>query len=320
MTPTSDERPALEPAPLKISRTFHIPRKIVFQAWSSADHIKRWFSPANCTVPEARVDMRPGGVFQVRMCGPDGIDHWSRGSFVEVSPYDRLVLDLHVSDGDGRALFRAFTEVDFADVPGGTRMDVRQTYTFASPTEAAWAMALAPQGWEQTLDKLNAELTQMWGETDYQRSTVHAVFTVGRTFDSPVARVFRAFSDVTAKSRWFGGEEGRWQLLERQMDFRVGGRERVKGRWDGGIVSTFDAVYHDIIPDVRIIYTYEMHLDARKISVSLATIELESLGAGSTKLKITEQGVFLDCFEDAGSRELGTNFLLDRLSASLAKN
>jgi uncharacterized protein YndB with AHSA1/START domain len=199
-------------------------------------------------------------------------------------------------------------------------MDVTQTYTFASPAEAGWVMALAPRGWEQTLDKLNIELTRMWSETDHRRSTVHAVFTVGRTYDSPVSRVFRAFSDVTAKSRWFGGEESRWQLIERQMDFRVGGRERVKGRWDGGVVSTFDAVYHDIIPDERIIYTYEMHLDARKISVSLATIELKALDAERTRLRITEQGVFLDGFEDAGSREQGTNFLLDRLGTSLAKD
>jgi hypothetical protein len=59
-----------------------------------------------------------------------------------------------------------------------------------------------------------------------------------------------------------------------------------------------------------------MHLDARKISVSLATIELAPAGAG-TKLKLTEQGAFLDGYDDAGSREHGTGLLLDRLGASL---
>jgi uncharacterized protein YndB with AHSA1/START domain len=313
----NDKRPAIQPATLRISRIFHAPREIVFRAWSTADHIRRWFAPSECTVPEAEVDMRPGGIFEARMCGPDGIDHWSRGKFVEVIPHDRLVLDLNVSDGNGRALFRAYTEVNFADVIGGTRVDITQTHTFADPAEAAWAVALAPQGWSQTLDKLEAELTRMWNKSEMKRSAVHAVFTIERTYDSPPEHVFRAFSDVTAKNRWFSGEEGRWQLLEREMDFRPGGRERLKGRWEGGVASTFDAIYHDIVPSERIIYSYEMHLGDRKISVSLATIELQALDSHRTKLKVTEQGVFLDGYEDAGSREIGTGFLLDRLGASL---
>ncbi len=73
----------------------------------------------------------------------------------------------------------------------------------------------------------------------------------------------------TAKQKWFGGPPGRWELLERHMDVRLGGRKRLKGRREGGVVSTFDAVYHDVIRNERLIYTYEMHLDDKKISVSL---------------------------------------------------
>jgi uncharacterized protein YndB with AHSA1/START domain len=102
------------------------------------------------------------------------------------------------------------------------------------------------------------------------------------------------------------------------MDFRVGGAERLKGRWANGVVSTFDAVYHDIVPNERIVYSYTMHLDEKKISVSLATMQLKSAGSGRTTLKVTEQGAFLDGYDDAGSRERGTGFLLDRLGASLA--
>ena len=83
-----------------------------------------------------------------------------------------------------------------------------------------------------------------------------------------------------------------------------------------GMVSTFDAVYFDVVPNERLVYAYEMHLDERKISVSLATIELKPAGAG-TRLAVTEQGAFLDGYDDAGSREHGTGFLLDRLGASL---
>jgi hypothetical protein len=45
---------------------------------------------------------------------------------------------------------------------------------------------------------------------------------------------------------------------------------------------------------------------------------MKRAGANRTALTVTEQGVFLDGYEDAGSREIGTGFLLDRLGASLA--
>lgn len=48
----------------------------------------------------------------------------------------------------------------------------------------------------------------------------------------------------------------------------------------------------------------------------LATPQLEPAGRG-TRLKVAEQGAFLDGFDDAGSREHGTGKLLDALGASL---
>jgi uncharacterized protein YndB with AHSA1/START domain len=137
-----------------------------------------------------------------------------------------------------------------------------------------------------------------------------------RTYDASPSRVFRALSDRAAKARWFEGGAG-YTLLERDMDVRPGGRERVKGRWHSGMVSTFDATYYDVIPDKRLVYVYEMHLNEQKISVSLATMELHAIGSG-TRLVVTEQGAFLDGYDDAGSREKGTGFLLDLLGASLA--
>ncbi|MGH6876510.1 MAG: SRPBCC family protein, partial [Rhizomicrobium sp.] len=303
---------------LKISRTFHAAREIVFKAWSSPDHVKHWFCPAQFTAPEARVEMRVGGPFEVCMRAPDGTEHWTRGAFAEVVPFERLVLDLHAEDANGHRLFGAWTEVTFAEVLGGTRMDVVQSYSFADAGRAAPMIAGAPAGWSQTLDRLEVEISRMRGGGGLKRSVVHATFSVERTYEAPLERVFRALSDETAKSKWFSGEAGRWQMIERRMDFRVGGRERLKGRWDRGVVSTFDAIYHDIVPNERIVYTYDMHLDEAKISVSLATIQLRAENANRTALKITEQGAFLDGYDDAGSRERGTGLLLDRLGASLA--
>ncbi|HEV7136452.1 MAG TPA: SRPBCC family protein [Steroidobacteraceae bacterium] len=148
------------------------------------------------------------------------------------------------------------------------------------------------------------------------RSVVHAIFDLERTYPAPVARVWKAFTDLTAKEKWFAGTPGKWQLLERQMDVRVGGREVLKGRWANGSVSTFDAVYHDVIENERLVYSYQMFRDDRKISVSLATLQFCAQGS-RTALMLTEQGAFLDGYDDAGSREHGTGLLLDALGTSL---
>ena len=316
MAETTAKKLPNHPPPVKISRTLHAPREIVFAAWSSADHVKRWFAPTGYAVPEAKVEMRAGGPFEVLMRSPDGVEHWARGTFAEVSKHDRLALDLTVADARGRALFRAYTEANFSDALGGTRLDVTQTYEVIDP-DAAWMAEGAPQGWAQTLDHLAAEVTRMSLEGAPERSVIHGSFSIERTYDAPVERVWRALSDEKAKAKWFGGSEGQWREIQRNMDFEVGGRERVIGRWEGGVVSTFSAVYHDIVVNQRIVYSYEMWLNERKISVSLATFEIAPTGEGHTRLKVTEQGAFLDGYDDGGSRERGTGFLLDRLGESL---
>lgn len=306
-----------QPPPLRISRTFHASRETVFKAWSTAEHVKNWFSPETYSVPDARVDMRVGGAFEVCMLSPSGEKHWTRGTFVEVKPHSRLVIDMHATDLQGRPLFRAYTEITFTDALGGTRMDVVQTYTFIDLSMAVPMVAGAPEGWRTTLDKLEQEVLRMSGAIGTQlRSIVHASFHLERRYDAPVDRVWKALTDEAAKQKWFGGTPGAWDLLERYMDVREGGRERLKGCWKAGVVSTFDAIYHDVVPNERLVYSYVMHLNDKKISASLATMQLNSEDGG-TKLNVTEQGAFLDGYDDAGSREHGTGYLLDRLGASL---
>ena len=305
------------PPPLRVSRVFHARRETVFKAWSSAEYVKAWFSPATFTAPDAVVRMEVGGPFEVCMRAPDGTEHWSRGTFVEVTPHSRLVVDMHATGADGAPLFRAYTEVEFTDVLAGTRMDVTQTYTFLDPDVAAPMVAGASEGWRTTLDKLDALVVRIdFGGEGAARSVVHAIFSLERTYPASRARVWKALTDEAAKAKWFTGTPGDWELLERQMDVRVGGRERLKGRWQGGLTSTFDATYLDVEEEERLVYVYEMTMDERKISVSLATMQLKAAPGGTT-LTVTEQGAFLDGYDDAGSREQGTNFLLDALGAAV---
>ncbi|MGH2534654.1 MAG: SRPBCC family protein [Thermomicrobiales bacterium] len=150
-----------------------------------------------------------------------------------------------------------------------------------------------------------------------ERSVTHATFVVERTYDAAPARVFTAWADPAVKARWFAGPD-EWGPGEFELDFRVGGREINRGGPPGGPIYAFDARYQDIVPDQRIVYAYDMHLDETRISVSLATVEFKSAGAG-TRLILTEQGAFLDGHDDPASREQGTGSLLDALGAELRR-
>lgn len=100
-------------------------------------------------------------------------------------------------------------------------------------------------------------------------------------------------------------------------------RVRLSGRWErssgtapSGQNYRYDACYQDIVPDQRIVYTYDMHLDDVRISVSLATIQVKPEGAG-TRMTVTEQGAYLDGLDTPAQRESGTNSLMDQLGEAI---
>jgi uncharacterized protein YndB with AHSA1/START domain len=149
-----------------------------------------------------------------------------------------------------------------------------------------------------------------------ERSTEHATFVIERGYDASPDAVFAAWADPGAKARWFKGTEDAPD--EYELDFRVGGREINRGSGPDGQFYTYEALYQDIVPDERIVYTYDMHRGETRISVSLATIEFKAEGAG-TRLIFTEQGAFLDGEDKPEYREEGTGGLLDALAAELAR-
>ena len=150
-----------------------------------------------------------------------------------------------------------------------------------------------------------------------QRSVTHASFTIERVYPASPKRVFAAWADPSAKARWFDGPAD-WDTLEASFEFRVGGRETNRGGPKGGPVHGFNAIYQDIVVNERIIYSYEMHINETRISVSLATVEFKLEGTG-TKLIFTEQGAFLDGHDNPAEREHGTRELLDALELELRR-
>ena len=147
------------------------------------------------------------------------------------------------------------------------------------------------------------------------RNSKHGTFTIERVYPASPARVFAAWSSKEAKTAWAYCHP-EWPVSEHVFDFRAGGREHLVTGPAGGTRHVFDAVFHDIVPDQRIVYAYDMHLDERRISVSLTTIEFFAV-SGGTRLVLTEQGAYLDGHDTSTERQHGTGELLDALGAAL---
>ncbi|MEW5847597.1 MAG: SRPBCC family protein [Myxococcota bacterium] len=146
-------------------------------------------------------------------------------------------------------------------------------------------------------------------------SIVHATFSVERTYPARAARVFAAFSDAAKKRRWFAEGEG-FHVDEYTNDFRVGGHEFSRFRFKDGPSVTNDTVYLDIIDEKRIVFSYVMDVAGKRISASLASVELFPSGKG-TRLVFTEQGQYFDGADQPRQRELGSKELLEHLAKEL---
>ena len=157
-------------------------------------------------------------------------------------------------------------------------------------------------------------------KNDKPMSRRHASFTITRQLEAAPARVFEAFAKEEAKAKWFAGPPG-WEQHEKSFDFREGGRETLKGRHASGMVIAFDCIYRDIVEPGASERAHHLQLcdaSGRQEDFRLPGDHRDHAGRQGTKLVVTEYGDFLDGYDDAGSREQGTNFLIDQLEKSLA--
>ena len=148
------------------------------------------------------------------------------------------------------------------------------------------------------------------------RRTDHATFKIERDYGASPGRVFAAWAQPAAKRQWFAEGDG-FTDVQHMLDFRVGGAETCSGREPKGRMFANETVFHDIVDNERIIFSYRMAIDGAPISVSLATVVLAPKDRG-THLTFTEHAVFLEGGDGPQMREGGWTWLLDRLGTALS--
>lgn len=143
-----------------------------------------------------------------------------------------------------------------------------------------------------------------------ERSIVHSSFTLERRYAATPEQVFEAWSDPAVKARWFAPPPA-----QHDLDLRIDGRERVRAEFEGRVM-TFTAVYDDVVPAERLVFTGRLASDGQLATVSITTVEFRPYGRG-THLVLTELDAYLDGHEQPEWRESGTSDWLDRLTVEL---
>ena len=114
---------------LVLERTIDAPIDLVWKAYTDPEHLKQWFAPRPYKITECDLDLKPGGIFRIRMVGPEGFDtgHGNAGCVLEVVEGRKLAWTSALGPGyrpaelgeEGCESFPMTAIVTFADAGNG---------------------------------------------------------------------------------------------------------------------------------------------------------------------------------------------------------
>ena len=177
-----------------MTRVFNAPRRLVFDAWTRPELLVRWFGARGWSLPVCDIDLRPGGTYRYVMRGPDGAEVTLRGTYREVDPPERLVSTEGFegfSEEGWRPEDETVSSMLLTEQDGKTTWTMTTTYPSREVRDAAYALKQAWEGMRYSFDRLDEVLRT--------RDLV-----VTRTFDAPVERVWRAWTESEDVKQWWG--------------------------------------------------------------------------------------------------------------------
>jgi uncharacterized protein YndB with AHSA1/START domain len=135
---------------LTLTRELFVPRELIFQAWTEADHLSGWYAPAGGFAREVSVDARPGGEYLLAWTDDAGIRYVQRGVFHVVDRPAGFRCTQWLEGGFSEH-YATQVVVSMAETGGSSRIEIRQE-GFPSVV-AREAQKLL---WEALLDQLEA--------------------------------------------------------------------------------------------------------------------------------------------------------------------
>jgi len=133
-----------------VTRVIDAPREQVFDAWTDAASVAKWWGPTGFTSTIQEMDVRPGGVWRHVLHSPDGGDYSNKSIFTEVVRPERIAYTHHGPD-DTPTLFDA--TVDFAEYGAGTAITMRMLFPTAAERDYIVKEFAAIDAANQTLER-----------------------------------------------------------------------------------------------------------------------------------------------------------------------
>ncbi len=158
---------------LVVTRVFDAPVKLVWQAWTEPEHVKKWWGPDYFTSPSAKIDFRVGGTSLVCMRAPKefgGQDMYSTWTYTKIVPMQSIEFIQNLADKDGNKIDPAQvgmppdfpryirTVVTFKDL--GNRKTEMTVTEYGLPGADTQMGKNAEIGLNQTLDKMAASFAK----------------------------------------------------------------------------------------------------------------------------------------------------------------
>lgn len=151
---------------LSFERTYPAPVRTVWQAWTEADQLRRWWGPDKTTVPECEVDLRVGGAIRIVMeasaeMGKYQGTRWPMvGTFSVIEPHARLAYDARswTEGEEATTTIHHTNNLTLSEMDGATvvRLEIDITQIGSKAKMAAFGMKW---GYKQQLDKLHQHLS-----------------------------------------------------------------------------------------------------------------------------------------------------------------
>jgi uncharacterized protein YndB with AHSA1/START domain len=140
-----------------MTRVVDAPRSRVFEAWTRAEHLGRWYAPKGFTITDCAADPRPGGVFRMRWRAPWGGSYAVNGQYREVLAPERLVITCTLIDEEDASRLEEHIHVRFEESGSRTRLRLESTAQ-GRGEKSAHMLAGMEKGWTQTVDRLDVLL------------------------------------------------------------------------------------------------------------------------------------------------------------------
>jgi len=142
---------------ISITRFFDAPRELMWKVWTEPNHIAHWWGPKGFTNTIHAMDVKPGGVWDFIMHGPDGVDYPNKVYYHEVKKPKRLFYD-HGKPGES-SYFQV--TVTFENAGGKTKLTMTMLFTTAEERNLVAEKYGAVEGLKQNMEKLSEYLAKM---------------------------------------------------------------------------------------------------------------------------------------------------------------